>query len=505
MAASMAYLDTVADVRLSPAAAGAVGGGLGGGLEDPTSDLLSRYRRGLAESLGLAPAPGLGLDTRGGDFVFVPTASASEANRFLIEACARSYIGNTNRGGNIITTNAEHPSVLDCCRRLREDRLCSVTVLNVVTNPADPYYGTVNPDQIKRVLRPNTCLITVSAANWETGVVTDLRPIAELAHAKKVPFHTDAALLYGRARFLPLPAGVDAFSLSLRKIGAGPGTGVLAVSQRLVDGYRLQLGAAALTGNDGRGGIPPGGAFTSLDGGAIHGGAIAAATAAVAAAAAALPRTTADSARLARAVREAVAQRLRCFAIQDWGSAESARARARAARRARRGEAADPVLYWIRAPQQLDSVLLFAVYRPGFCSRAARAALAARGVAVGNCRRPSGEMATAGVLGLPPQLRPGLLRVAVGAHTTVDEIKRFCVQFLAGLATGEFQSRAAPDPERGPGEPDGDDPDDDAVSTAGSARSRSSAGSARSHRSTRSHLSALSTRSIRSIKDRGPQ
>jgi len=113
------------------------------------------------------------------DIVF--TSGATEANNTVLKGVA-AYRGR----GHIITVATEHPAVLAPCRFLMSQGF-DVTIL-----PVDGS-GLVDPDEVRRALRPDTILISVMHANNETGTIQPIREIGALAREAEVPFHTDAA------------------------------------------------------------------------------------------------------------------------------------------------------------------------------------------------------------------------------------------------------------------------------------------------------------------------
>ena len=163
------------------------------------------------------------------------TGSAAEGAARLLTACARSFTRKTGRLPHVVSGAAEAPDTLRCIGRLVKDKLCQHTALR-----ADDL-GVVDAADLPTALRPNTCLVSCAAAHCDTGALNNLRALAAAAHKMGVPFHTDAAQLFGRSALRPAALGVDAFSASFHRAGGLTGLGVLVVRRSLVDGYGLCL------------------------------------------------------------------------------------------------------------------------------------------------------------------------------------------------------------------------------------------------------------------------
>ncbi len=151
---------------------------------------------------------------------FLFTSGATESNNAAIVGTVRA---NPNRR-HIITTQVEHPAVLEVCRDL-ERQGYDVTWLGV-----DPQ-GNLDVAEFIRALRPDTLLVTVMHANNETGVIF---PVEELARITKetdpaIYFHTDATQSVGK---MPIDLTgeyryIDLLSFSGHKLHAPKGVGVL--------------------------------------------------------------------------------------------------------------------------------------------------------------------------------------------------------------------------------------------------------------------------------------
>jgi cysteine desulfurase len=128
--------------------------------------------------------------------------------------------GLTNPGDHIITSTIEHHAVLHACKHM-EDSGCEVTYVRVDGR------GLVDPDDVRRALRPNTKLISIMMANNETGVLQPVGEIGKIAAEADIHFHTDAVQAAGKVRINVEQIGCSALSISGHKMHAPQGVGAL--------------------------------------------------------------------------------------------------------------------------------------------------------------------------------------------------------------------------------------------------------------------------------------
>ncbi len=154
------------------------------------------------------------------------TSGGSEANNHALKG---TYFARGIPDAHIVTTQVEHPAVINPCRFL--ERLgAKVTYL-----PVDGF-GRLAADDVRRAVTPRTILISVMHANNEVGTIQPIAEISRIARERGILFHTDAAQSVGKLAAKVRELGVDLLSVAGHKLYAPKGVGALYIRE----GVRLE-------------------------------------------------------------------------------------------------------------------------------------------------------------------------------------------------------------------------------------------------------------------------
>lgn len=126
------------------------------------------------------------------------TSGGTESDNMAVKGVAMA-----RRQGHIITSKIEHHAVLRAVETL-ESQGFAATYLDV------DGYGMVDPDALRRAIRPDTILISIMHANSEIGTIQPARQLGAIAREHAIPFHMDAVQTFGK-----VPIDLDAFNIDM--------------------------------------------------------------------------------------------------------------------------------------------------------------------------------------------------------------------------------------------------------------------------------------------------
>lgn len=212
----MIYLDYNASTPVAPEVREAMLPYLGERFGNPSSAhahgrtmkrAVERSREQVADLLGCEPD----------EVIF--TSGGTESCNYVIKGVARRF---SECGRHIIISSVEHPAIVEPCRVLASEGFETTAI---------PVDGDclIDPEAVRRAIRPDTILISIMHANNEVGTIEPIAEIAEIARERGVLMHTDAAQSCGKIEVSVRELGVDFLTIAGHKLYAPQGIGAMYV------------------------------------------------------------------------------------------------------------------------------------------------------------------------------------------------------------------------------------------------------------------------------------
>jgi len=178
-------------------------------LGQETKEILEESRGSLASLIKAKPK----------EIIF--TGSATESNNLALKGIA---FANKKKGSHIIISQIEHPCITESAKWLEKEGF-------EVTRVGVDKYGLVSPENIRKLIRKETILVSIIHASNEIGTIQPIREIGKICRGKGVYFHTDAAQSFGKIPIDVNKMDIDLLSASSHKMYGPKGAALLYVRE----------------------------------------------------------------------------------------------------------------------------------------------------------------------------------------------------------------------------------------------------------------------------------
>lgn len=166
------------------------------------------------------------------------TSNATEANNIAIQSIINYYL-QTNEFDKftIMTSNTEHPSVLEVFKKYNDHPRIEVIFIPIETNIKNKYYGSINPESVMKLIKKSThkvILMSFMYANNETGALNDVKALGEISKKYQIIFHCDCTQAIGKYIIHPRDLNIHSITFSGHKIHTPKGVGCLYMQNKII-------------------------------------------------------------------------------------------------------------------------------------------------------------------------------------------------------------------------------------------------------------------------------
>jgi cysteine desulfurase len=368
--------------------------------------MMDDFRRYICKLCGVQLANSTNL-YRDNTYEVIFTSGASEANCMIIRGVTDSYFDITGKKPHIVISSIEHKSLLEMIEMLVHRGQITATLINPSSS------GHIKPADVGAAITPTTCLICIMHANNETGAINDIKNIGLLAHNNNIPYHCDAVQAFGKIPLNPMRDNVDSFCISSHKFQGPPGTGAIVIKRKLLDMYKISPMIFGTQNNGLRGGtenLPGiGASFTAM-------------------------RLAMES----RPAKNAKLTRIKTFMMRELSRRIPTRRFAEylASNRPKLPEI-EIVFLSDNTEHYLPNTILLSIVkrsRPLICNQKIKTELEKKGiiVSVGSACNTASPNASHVLYAMKADelIRKGALRISLGDDNSLDEAKKFIMEFL---------------------------------------------------------------------------
>ena len=225
MSTSFIYLDNAATTRTAPEVVDYMLPYFGEEYGNPSTvyGLGGRAKKAVRQSRDIVAKA---INSSSEEIFF--TSGGTESDNWALIGAAEML---KDKGNHIITTSIEHHAILENCEYLQNNGY-------EITYIQPDNTGRINPEDIRKAIRPETILISVMMANNEIGIIEPVAKIGAIARDNGILFHTDAVQAFGHIAIDVDAMNIDMLSASGHKLNGPKGIGFLYIRQGIkMDAY----------------------------------------------------------------------------------------------------------------------------------------------------------------------------------------------------------------------------------------------------------------------------